>query len=208
MGHNNRVVYLFVPHTGRPAPPVTDLADICNQDLLSLANVRYVISPVRLSGSGLSLVSADVRGGPWPLYIYENMHVLPRYFVVGSIRAYPSEPDVLTAMDDASLEELGSIAFVRTQDSAGLPTVESGSFVGRVALESYAADRVALSVTATDRGLLVCTMNYSPYWHAYVDGRKTNAILVDSTFIGVPLPSGSHQVELRYEPPYARFFPG
>ncbi|MEI7902449.1 MAG: DUF6044 family protein [bacterium] len=203
-------VYLFIPDTGRPPPAVTDLADICNPDLLSLVNVRYLISPVRLTGVGLRLVSGDPRGKPWPLYIYENTRVLPRYFVVGSTRTFPDSPGLLAALGDASLGELSSVGFVEAQDSAvlGLGLPDSGASAGRARLLAYEADYVSLSVTARDRSALVCTMNYSPYWRAYVDGRDVAVIPVDCTFIGVAVPGGAHRVELRYELPYAWLLPG
>ena len=129
-------VYLFILDTGRPPSAVTDLADMCNPDLLSLANVRYLISPVRLSGDGLSLISGDGRGKPWPLYIYENIRVLPRFFVVGSTRAYANQAGVLAALGDASLEELSSVAFVQARDSAGLRLARSAVSAGQVRLDS------------------------------------------------------------------------
>lgn len=201
-------VYLFIPATGRPLAPVTDLAGICDPDLLSLANVRYLISPVRLSGVGLRSVSEDPDGKPWPLYIYENTRVLPRYFVVGSARTYPDLPRLLSAMGAASLEELRSVAFVQAPDASGLHLAQRPVSAVPVGVDSYAADDVALSVTAGDRSLLVCTMNYSRYWRAYVDGHETVVLPVDGTFVGVAVPGGAHHVELRYQPPYAWLFPG
>jgi Protein of unknown function (DUF6044)/Bacterial membrane protein YfhO len=201
-------VYLFIPDTGRPPPAVTDLADICNTNLLSLANVRYLISPVRLSGAGLTLVSGDGRGKPWPLYIYESTRFLPRFFVVGSTRAYLDLPRLLAALGDASLQELSSVAFVEASDAADLQLPQAGASAGEVRQDSYEADRIALSVTTRARSLLVCTMNYSPYWRAYVDGREADVVPVDCTFVGVAVPGGAHRVELRYQPPYAWLFPG
>jgi uncharacterized membrane protein YfhO len=60
-----------------------------------------------------------------------------------------------------------------------------------------------LSVTAADPSVLVCAMNYSPYWHAYVDGREARVFPVDCAFVGVVVPGGSHRVELQYRPAYA-----
>jgi len=209
-------VFLFVPAPGRPVgdrqgiplPAVTDLAGLCNQNLLSLDNVRYLISPVRLSGDGLSLVSADVHGKPWPLYIYENSRVLPRYFVVNATRTFPDARSLLTAMSTASLSDLSTVAYVQAKDSTGLPAAQSGSAAGAVGVQAYKADDVSLRVTARGPSVLVCTMNYSPYWRAYVDGLEARVLQADSTFVGVSVSAGSHQVELRYQPPYAWLFPG
>jgi hypothetical protein len=208
-------VYLFLPapgeslgaRVGSGSPAVSDLADICNQNLLSLANVRYVISPVRLSGRDLVPVVTVSRGRPWPLYVYENRRVLPRYFVVDSARGFSDSTALLTAMGHASLDELRSVAFLRTGDAARLSLGSVHESGARVHLDKYAADDVTLSATASVRSVLVCTMNYSPYWRAYVDGRKATVMLTDSTFMGVAIPGGTHRVEFRYEPPYAWLLP-
>jgi len=201
-------VYLFVPDTGGPPPAVTELADLCDPDLLSLANVRYLISPVRLGGSGLALVADDGRGKPWPIYIYENTRVVPRYFLAHSTRTFPDSSAVLAAMGGASLDELSSVAFVEAGDADDprLPRVPEPG--GRVRLLAYEADLVTLSVTARESCLLVCTMSYSPSWRAYVDGHETDVLPTDSTFMGVAIPEGMHRVELRYEASYAWLLPG
>jgi hypothetical protein len=188
---------------GLPLPAVTDIDTICNTNLLSLANVRYLISPVRIRGDGLTLVSGDGGGKPWPLYIYENTRVLPRFFVAGSTRSYAGLPALLTALGAASLDELGSTALVEARYAAGLPPAHPGSPASPVRLDSYEADDVSLSVTAADPSVLVCAMNYSPYWHAYVDGREARVFPVDCAFVGVVVPGGSHRVELQYRPAYA-----
>lgn len=204
-------VYLFIPQPGvdwshrqgLPLPAVTDIDAVCNTNLLSLANVRYLISPVRIRGDGLTLVSGDEGGKPWPLYIYENARVMPRFFVAGSTRIFPDLAALLTALGDASLEELGSTALVEARYSADVHLEHPARPAGNVDVDSYEADDISLSVTAADRSVLVCTMNYSPYWHAYVDGREARVLPVDCTFVGVVVPAGDHRVELRYRPAYA-----
>ena len=111
-------------------------------------------------------------------------------------------------MGAASLEELRTVAFVRGADSVGLHPPQRPAPAGEARLLAYEADRTVLSVRSRDRALLVYTMNFSAFWHAYVDDREVHVKTVDSTFIGVPVPGGSHRVELRYQPPYAWLLPG
>jgi hypothetical protein len=206
-------VYLFVPQPGvdwsqrqgLPLPAVVNIDTICDTELLSLANVRYLISPVHIEGDGISLVSADEREKPWPLYVYENTRVLPRYFMVGATRTYADQTTLLKALSDASLEELRSTAFLEARSSAVLDLTSLASPAGDVHLSSYAADDVSLSVQAAGRCVLVGAMNYSPSWHAYVDGREVLTLPVDCAFVGVVVPGGAHRVELRYQPSYASF---
>ena len=201
-------VYLFIPDSDAPLPAVSELAGFCDPDLLSFANVRYLISPVRLNGAGLVLVAGDGRGAPWPVYVYENTRALPRYFLVGATRVLPDSEAVLTALDEASLEELRSIAFMAADDAGGLDLGPAPGPTGDIRLDTYEADRVVLTVVSETPGLLVCTTNYSPYWHAYVDDREADVARVDGTFLGVVVPGGRHRVELRYEAPWAWLLPG
>jgi Protein of unknown function (DUF6044) len=188
--HWGNRVYLFVPSEGKPLPPVTDLATICDPGLLSLANVRYLVSPVQLSGDGLVLVSGDGRGDPWPIYIYENTRVLPRFFLAGSTRALADQAAVLTAMASSSTQVLGSVAFVRSGDTARLAIPRSTASSAGVRVDSYRSDAIALSVPSGAGGMLVGTMNYGASWHAYVDGQPARMVRVDATFVGVPLAAG------------------
>ena len=142
-------VYLFIPDAGGSLETVTDLADFCDPDLLSLANVRYLISPVRLQGDGLSQVSEDRDGVPWPMYVYENRRALPRCFLVGSIRSYPDASAVLNALSEASLEDMSSVAYLEAQDSAQLRLTRSDAPTGRVRLVTYEADAISMTVAGS-----------------------------------------------------------
>jgi hypothetical protein len=111
--------------------------------LLSLANVRYLISPVRLRQSPaeyplipLKLDPASGRlveqdpgqlarpAGPTPpggqtIYIYENAKALPRAFLAGTLQVYTSRADVLAKMRASGVPELSRSALAASDD---LPT--------------------------------------------------------------------------------------
>ena len=110
--------------------------------LLSLANVRYLISPVRLRESppmypltALKLDPASGRlvtqdllpgqlaqpAGPTPpggqtIYIYENMKALPRAFLAGTLQVFSSRADVLVKMQASGVPELSRSALAASQD--------------------------------------------------------------------------------------------
>lgn len=60
-----------------------------------------------------------------------------------------------------------------------------------------------LRVTSTGVGLLVVSESYNAGWSARVDGVETPLLPVDGLVLGVEIPAGQHDVELRYRP--ARF---
>lgn len=61
-------------------------------------------------------------------------------------------------------------------------------------------DRVRMSVDSPDEGFLVVTTTYFPRWRATVDGAPTPLVRVNGSFLGLRVPAGTHDVELRYQP--------
>jgi hypothetical protein len=43
-------------------------------------------------------------------------------------------------------------------------------------------------------------MTYHPKWLALVDGEIRSTVMLSPGFTGVPIESGRHEIELRYEP--------
>jgi uncharacterized membrane protein YfhO len=62
-------------------------------------------------------------------------------------------------------------------------------------------DRLVLRVAATAPALLVLSEVWDPGWSATVDGEPASVLLADHALRAVPVPPGTYQVELRYDPP-------
>lgn len=83
---------------------------------------------------------------------------------------------------------------------------EHARALGEVVLESpeVGVDRVTGSISAPEERILQFSIPYSDGWTAYVDGEKTETFRSDVMYLAVMIPSGEHQVELRYETPWLR----
>jgi hypothetical protein len=207
------------------ADGVLRLDRVARLPLLSLANVRYVVSLDPIEGAGLSHVMGDAK--PWSLlstrerlarrleenlvgaralYVYRNDQALPRFFVVHEARRFASGAEVLAALADADVATLGRTAFVEAGDvpeDALDPAATGGGGTGSVRIESYGADRIALDVVSSRKGLLVVLNSHSPYWQATVDGTAAPYVPAYHAFAAVPVPAGASKVVLRYAPPYS-----
>jgi uncharacterized membrane protein YfhO len=51
--------------------------------------------------------------------------------------------------------------------------------------------------------MLIISNNYSPFWHASVNGQSAKIVPVHHTFQGIYLKAGENRVSLEYRPPYA-----
>jgi len=217
-------LYLFAP-TDRASPSTAlEFDKYYRLNLLSLANVRYVISPIPLSEAQLYLLPSSYRDTQikWtlqgklrrlatilrgcnpgiPLYIYENRDALPRFFLAGIVRSLDSPTQMDDMMSHADLHELRSSAFLDPSDAQPLIGRLRGG-TGTVTVLRYHADEIELETAATSNTILIATNTFSPFWKASVDGQRVPLMPVDHTFQGVFLEAGSHFVTLTYEPPYA-----
>ena len=153
-------------------------------DLLSLANIRYVISAKPVSDPNLVLMPSDYRNdiskwqdlaifeklkiflrgkyfGP-ALYVYENKKALPRFYII---------------------------------DKNGLLEKEASDV-------NYSPDKIRLSAEAAEGSSLIAAINYYPYWQLTVNGGKTTIKKYQNVFLEIPLKPGENQVLLEYLPPY------
>ena len=65
----------------------------------------------------------------------------------------------------------------------------------------YIADRIAASL---QEKLLCMTIPYSSGWRAYIDGVETEILKVDTMYMAVDVPEGTHQIEFYYCTPYLK----
>ena len=68
----------------------------------------------------------------------------------------------------------------------------------------WGLNRVGVTVDATRSAMLVLSQAWSPGWEARVDGQVVPVVRVDGLVQGVPVPAGSHRVELAYRAPGLR----
>jgi hypothetical protein len=193
-----------------------------NLNLLSLANVRYVISAVALQDPLLTewrgrdrpvpapQVPGEAAPSVRPLLVYENRAWLPRFFVTTRSRTFRRGDELLAAMAAASPEQLRDTVFLEVADAAGAPGT-APDVVGAappapastVHVRRYSADLIELEVDAGADGMLVATNSYNRFWRGFVNGAAVPVVPADYAFQGLPIRAGKSQVRLVYDPPYA-----
>ena len=228
-------VYLFSPAYFNPFPPINRaqsrplrLRDHYNLPLLSLANVQFLVSPIRLMDDNLSQLplveSGDPRGYSRqgalgtlfnyimgkeplaPLYIYENRLCTPRFFPVSRVSLFDQDSALVNALGQAEYDVLRSTAFLKRSDAEDLPLQGLSSETAVIRLAHYSPDEMVLNVNSASNFILIATNNYSPYWKAFIDGVETGIFPADHAFQGLFVEKGRHEIVLRYTPPYGALF--
>jgi hypothetical protein len=140
--------------------------------------------------------------------VYENLAVFPRAFVVNQVKAYASEPALLSGLAAADDAQLRDVAFA--VQGEGVPDLSGPSASSYVKVSRYSPDRVDLWVQSSAPGLLILTDTYAPGWTATVCGSSAPIYRVYAAYRAVSLPGGTCTVTFKYRPlfTYAGFVSG
>ena len=206
-------VYLF----GGPEKVLRGDA-IYRLDLLSLSNTKYIVSTKAILDPRLELIDAshtnpkrrfhalsrEFIAGRNDLYIYRNPDMLPRAFVAGQVRYFDNIGTLGAALSIEPLASLRNTVFLEE----GFRTVNNLSDKNPEKLESqisllrYTPDKIELSVTMRQAGIVVVTDTFTPYWTATLDTGTVKVIPAYGSFLGVLVNEGVHALTFEYRPPY------
>lgn len=196
------------------------LGDLFRLNMLSLANVGWLVSRDRLTDPGLELV--EDGGGAWgglstiekvkrnvvanfrgreALFVYRNTSVLPRFFAAEQLVVRPDGRAVLNMVATLTPEELRRTVVA---ESAALPPrvkADSRFATATIRLVKSVSDRIELEIDGDGPTLLVAVNGYSPFWQSTADGRPLEMFPAYHAFWGVILPPGTRSVVFEYRPP-------
>jgi hypothetical protein len=84
------------------------------------------------------------------------------------------------------------------------PAAEASCRGGEVKVASFVPGDERYRVTSDGPGLLVTRYSFARGWRASVDGARASVLRANGKHRAVPVPAGTHEVRLRYEPPGLR----
>jgi hypothetical protein len=139
----------------------------------------------------------------------ENPEALPDAFFADRVRVIPDREQRLaavTAPDFAparvaiaeTLLDVGELPQERRVDVSSLPLDPPPG--ARVECQRVDPETFRVRIDTPVAGVLVLNEAFFPGWSARTGTERRNAIRVDHAFLGFPLPAGSHELVVRYEP--------
>jgi hypothetical protein len=188
--------------------------DYANLDLLSLLNVRFIISRCPVTSPDLSFYSSnetekelfeqrsmsglgklkEMLSGNWPgrsIYVYENTKFMPRFFLLNNLVLFDGKTGLLEAMASAPLEYLRRTGMGMISDWG--KEISSPDNAGRVDVEIIENDFIRLRVNANTNAVLAISNSYSDTWRVWVNGKEERIRPLYHTLQGVLLSPGRDQ---------------
>ncbi len=178
---------------GAPWERYYTLANL-DSPLLDLLNIHYVLNWAPTEEPALrhpKFALAEQLPGH---QAYENRSVLPRFFLVGEVRAADNLERAIAALNSPAFDPR------RTAVVEGRPSGGSPRELPPVGVLSYADNRIELAVTAPVPSYLVTSETWYPGWHARIDGREEPLLITNAAFRGLPVPAGRHRISMHFAP--------
>jgi hypothetical protein len=182
---------------------------------LAAANVRYIVSGVRLQ-----LFDAATRTGVRGLvevfhgsaYVYLNTRVDARARLVPAVRlASPGGALPFMRRDDWNPHDVAIVEATTAPFVSPIlppPTSPDSASAARLAtpgttqIDLDDPDRVEVSVNATAPAMLVLSDNDADGWRATIDGRVAPILRTNHAFRGVAVTPGAHKVVFTFAPSF------
>ncbi len=184
---------------------------------------------VRASAGGLTLTGASLidgrTGAFYPLVpsayfrlvhsgdvkIYENLHVLPRAFLVYAARGVASDDAALALMGEPTFDPATqAVVSVADSPTGDAPPVARAAPTDSVTVVRYTADEVVIDLTTTSPAWLVLTDAWYPGWQVEVQSLdpahvaapvRQDVQRADILFRGVPVAAGTWRLTFVYRAP-------
>jgi hypothetical protein len=214
--------YLF---TGVPANDgryeVVKFRDFFNLNLLSLANVKYIISHQPIVDERLEMISAGVNAmslgsfdkfklrlkenlsGRRSLFIYKNPDALERIYAVNKIRYFNDDKELFAYANSASIDEIKRSAFVLNKFKKKLSQYDFEHIKASVTITGYSSAKIDFLVRSSGDAMVVLTDSSNLNWKCVSEGRDLEIYNVYGAFFSVVVGPGENSVSCQYRPKWA-----
>lgn len=171
-------------------------------NIRALLNVRYILWPDLAMGrspAGPVVSQTHTPDGRVLESVFEEAG-LPRARLVGSA-AVKADEEAVPYMLSPEFDPVAEVVLAEP------PPLElgGGPVGGEVKWLERGPDRLRLAVSSEQPALLVVADNWYPDWRARVDGEEAPVLRAYHTLRAVPVPAGSSEVEMSYEPRFVRW---
>jgi hypothetical protein len=160
-----------------------------NFNVVNILNMKYVVADQEIAAGPLETVHRGEQ------FVMRNNACLPRLWFVDRVRVLPDKDEHLRALADPAWNPRAeALAF------ESLGTLDPGQG-GTASITRYEPREIRASVDSPGNSLLVMSeIYYDAGWRAWIDGQAAPIHRVDYLLRGVVVPSGRHELRMRFDP--------
>jgi hypothetical protein len=135
------------------------------------------------------------------IFIYAIKNELDRFRFVEKLVFEPSAGAVMKKIVQSDIHTLRTSAILDASNRKYLSHVQLVKS-GVIRIKTYQPDLIELDISLGGEGFLMIGNTWNPYWVGLIDGKKVRLYEANYIQSGMLIPSGSHRIVLKYNPPY------
>ena len=163
-----------------------------NLEILSMLNVKYIISQEELNNKDLEL-----RGTSGQAKIYLNKNVLPRAYLVSDVKVLKDEKEILSFLKSGEFDPR-KVAVLEEELPAMKIQEQGQSKASLIYVKKYTDNKIIIETNTDVDSILVLSDCYYPGWRAFIDNKEVKIYRANFVTKAVYLPKGMHEVEFLY----------
>jgi hypothetical protein len=165
--------------------------------LLGTLGVSHLVGPDALDVPSVEAVSPADSGDT---RVYRIRDSRPFAYLVDQLRAASSELEVMNVVSAAGFAPEREAMVEAIPPGWGERRPSSAADSRRVSVLTRDAAHVSLATESSAATFLVVNESYFPGWVATLDGGPVSLVRTNLFVDGIPVPAGSHRVDLDYRP--------
>ncbi len=163
-----------------------------NWNIINMLNAKYVIFDQKLPLPNLEFAHYDRKE---KITIYKNKEYLPRAWFVKDLEVLTDKESIWQKLNKVSFNPAETAIVEEKIDGISIPKETN------VDVEDFGLHNLKLKVSTDSTAFLVVSEIYYPAgWKAFIDGKETKIYATNYILRGIKVPSGTHEIEMRFEP--------
>lgn len=174
-----------------------------NRNLLSMTNVRYIISPFEFPSPWTKVFEASVtdKNIEIPIYIYENPDVLSRVYFANKVIFIESDEE--RAFDFLlENEDFRKTSLIECLDCQDYQSINKDD---RIIIEEIKSGYLKLKTETSSPRWLIYSESHLPTWEAKVNNKLTKIYTANYLYQAILVPEGENEIEFKYPGPFKQF---
>jgi hypothetical protein len=148
-----------------------------------MLNTKYIIAQDPTNGQVVPQLNPGAYGPVW---------------LVKGVKMVANADAEMAALSNTPLRDTAVIQQQYAQQIQLQPIADT---TASIQLKEYDNDKLVYTFMGNSNQFAVFSEVYYPLgWNAYIDGKKVNYAKVNYVLRGLPIPSGQHTIEFRFEP--------
>jgi hypothetical protein len=203
-----------------------DMGMFLDLDLLRIANVRFILSALPLTGDGLRLVDRPDNKKQWVRnppsnfvnfmeyilfrltrifdagkhFVYEIENSLPRVFAAQGIEIVQDNIEINERLNLIRKAGILRKAVVAQRDANKLSTAKEIQIISA----KKTPDGYNIQISAPGGGILLVNTVPNSFWKAWGDGQPLQVVPANMIHLAISIPPGASNVKVRYKRPVLR----